>query len=63
MSDKFEEVKGYYDSGRWGIQRVRDAVGRWITVEEYKQITGQDYPVEGNGAVVAEAEIAGEVVE
>lgn len=35
--------------GAGGIQRVQDAVGRWITAEEYKQITGQDYPVEGNG--------------
>ena len=41
--NKYNKVKGYYDDGYWSIGMVRNAVGRWITAEEYKEITGQDY--------------------
>ena len=34
MSPKFELVKGYYDRGLWSEDRVRKAVGKWITQEE-----------------------------
>lgn len=41
---KFEKVKKYYDSGLWGIERVRDAVIKgWITAEEFSLITGKGY--------------------
>lgn len=40
---KYNKVKGYYVDGYWSIGMVRNAVGRWITAEEYKEITGQDY--------------------
>jgi hypothetical protein len=40
----FEKIKGYYDSGLWGIQRVWNVVGKAITEAEYKQITGFEYP-------------------
>lgn len=44
MSKHFKMVKGYYDSGLWGIERVRNAVLKgWITAEEYKIITGEDF--------------------
>lgn len=43
MSNKYELVKDYYDRGLWSIERVHSAVGKWITAEEYKQITGEDY--------------------
>ena len=43
MSEKFELVKRYYDEGLWNIARVRNAVGKWITKAEYKQITGETY--------------------
>ena len=43
MSKNFGKVKGYYDVGLWSIGMTRNAVGRWITAEEYKEITGQDY--------------------
>ena len=43
MSDKYELVKGYYDRGLWSKARVHTAVGKWITAEEYKLITGEDY--------------------
>ena len=40
---KYNKVKGYYCGGYWSIGMVRNAVGRWINAEEYKEITGQDY--------------------
>ncbi|MDD3415472.1 MAG: XkdX family protein [Lachnospiraceae bacterium] len=43
MSANFQKVKQYYDKGFWSTDRVRAAVGKWITKEEYKQITGEDY--------------------
>ena len=42
MSGNYTKVKGYYDSGLWNIERVK-AVGRWITEEEYKKITGKSF--------------------
>lgn len=46
MSKHFKKVKGYYDSGLWSVIRVRNAVVKgWITAEEYKIITGEDYEV------------------
>ena len=43
-SEKFELVKSYYDSGLWKKKAVRNAVKKsWITAEEYKEITGEDY--------------------
>lgn len=43
-SKKFDMVKEFYDNKLWSIKRVWNAVGRWITAEEYKEITGTDYP-------------------
>lgn len=44
MSEKFEQVKKFYDLGVWNDKRVRDAVAKgWITAEEYKEITGRNY--------------------
>ena len=46
MSKHFKKVKGYFDNGLWSIERVRNAVLKsWITAEEYKIITGEDYEV------------------
>ena len=42
-SKNFEKVKTYYDDGMWNIAKVHNAVGKWITAEEYKEITGEDY--------------------
>lgn len=48
MSDKFEMVKFFYDSGAWNIDKVANAVVRgWITSTEYKQITGKIYKAGG----------------
>ena len=43
MSKNYSKVKGYFESGLWNRKMVRNAVGRWITEEEYKLITGEDY--------------------
>ena len=42
-SENFEKVKRFYDNGIWNEARVYNAVGKWITKEEYKEITGEDY--------------------
>ena len=49
-SSHFEEVKGYYDGGYWKINRVWNAVGKWITEEEYYEITGFRYPYKSQEA-------------
>lgn len=47
MSKKFKTVKNFYDRGLWSKKRVHDAVVKnWITEEEYKEITGEDYVIE-----------------
>ena len=43
-SKNYAMVKDFYDRNLWNIKRVWNAVGRWITAEEYKEITGLDYP-------------------
>ncbi len=43
-SKKFDLVKRHYDEGFWSISKVRNAVVKgWITVEEFKEIVGEDY--------------------
>lgn len=37
-SAKYELVKKYYDEGLWNEQMVKNAIGRWITEEEYNEI-------------------------
>ena len=39
-SPKFELVKSYYDRGLWSADRVRKAVGKWITEAEAEEILG-----------------------
>lgn len=43
-SEKFEDVKSFYDNGFWKKKAVRNAVVKvWITAEEYEEITGEIY--------------------
>ena len=43
-SENFDKVKEYYDTGRWDVNRVRNAVIKgWITPGEYEEITGEVY--------------------
>lgn len=46
MSKNYEKVKNYYDKGLWNKNRVHNAVGKWITLKEYEQITGKVYTEE-----------------
>lgn len=46
-SKNFEKVKKFYKMGIWSEKMVWNAVGKWITREEYKEITGEDYSKEG----------------
>ena len=40
-SRKFEDLKMYYETGRWNETLLKTAVKKkWITSEEYKEITG-----------------------
>ena len=45
-SKNYNKVKEYYDRGLWSKTRVRNAVGKWITADEYKEITGEEYTSE-----------------
>lgn len=47
--NKYELVKNYYDNGLWSKQRVYNAVGKWITSEQYEEITGEPYEGGDNG--------------
>lgn len=41
-SKNFEKVKGYYPRW-WDKYKVWHAVNRWITADEYKEITGEEW--------------------
>ena len=44
---KYEKLKMYYDSGLWDDKRLKNAViKKWITEEEFKNITGYSYTEE-----------------
>ena len=52
-SKNYLKFKRYYEQGLWDIERLRAVVGvlkTGITAEEFKQITGQDYAPEDDGA-------------
>ena len=43
-SKMYDKIKFYYDTGRWTIENVRQAVEKHaITPEEYEEITGEPY--------------------
>ena len=46
MSKNYNKVKEYYDRGLWSKTRVYNAVGKWITADEYKEITDEEYEPE-----------------
>ena len=41
MSKNYAKVKKWYDAGLWSEARVYNAVGKWITAEEFEMITGK----------------------
>ena len=43
-SKKFDSIKMYYETGRWTLAMVQNAVVKnWITEDEYFEITGLEY--------------------
>lgn len=40
---KFNKVEKYYQQKYWTIGMVRNAVGKWITEDEFQKITGETY--------------------
>lgn len=42
-SKNFEKVRGYYIHHLWNLTQVHNAVGKWITEEEYQEITGEAF--------------------
>lgn len=43
MSKNYSKVRMYYIKKLWTKKQVYDAVGSWITEQEYKLITGEEY--------------------
>lgn len=39
---KYTIVNNYYKNGLWNKIMVQNAIGKWITEEEYKEIIGED---------------------
>lgn len=46
MSKNYEKVKRLYDTKSWSLNWVKNAVDRWITADEYREITGKKYEKE-----------------
>lgn len=46
MSKNYNKVLNYYNKKLWSKQKVYNAVGKWITAEEYEIITGEVYIAE-----------------
>ena len=42
-SANYEKVKQYYNTGLWSKSMLINAVGRWITKEEYEKIVQEKY--------------------
>ena len=42
-SKNFEKVKQYYNAKLWNLTKVNAAIGKWITADEYEEITGIKY--------------------
>ncbi|SDP01254.1 XkdX family protein [Selenomonas ruminantium] len=58
-SKKYSMLKSYYWMGLWTIRMMRCAVvKKWITAEEFKEITGEDYET-ANTTTAAESESEG----
>ena len=52
MSKNYQKVKNYFDQGLWSKDRVRNSVGKWITEDEYKDITGEEFFSNQNTSVL-----------
>lgn len=43
--NKYKRVKYYYKTRKWSLEQVYNAVGRWITPNEYQKITNENYTI------------------
>ena len=44
MSNMYEKIKEYYDTGLWSVERVKNMVRKYIiTQDEYYEIVGEVY--------------------
>lgn len=43
-SKHYRKVEQYYKRRLWDVEKVWNAVGKWITEEEYETITNLSYP-------------------
>lgn len=43
---KYEKVKNFYMSKLWPLNWVENAVDKWITADEFQEITGKEYEKE-----------------
>lgn len=46
-SEKFEKVRDYYRNRLWSLRQIYNAVGKWITEDEYEEITGKTFKKNG----------------
>ncbi len=42
-SPNYDLVRGFYNAELWKISWVHDAVGKWVTADEFLEITGKEY--------------------
>lgn len=40
---KYEKVKSFYEARLWPLSWVENAVDKWITADEYREITGKEF--------------------
>lgn len=43
MSKNFEKVKSFFEARLWPLSWVINAVDKWITADEFREITGEKY--------------------
>jgi hypothetical protein len=46
---KFKKVKGFYEAELWSLNWVVNAVDKWITAEEFQEITGEKFEEKERG--------------
>lgn len=43
MSKNHDKVKQHFNKGYWPLEWVYEAVGLWITADEFQEITGEKF--------------------
>lgn len=42
-SKNYDKVKMYYNTNRWSLSMLKRAINKWITIEEFKEITNINF--------------------